>query len=109
MAGTCTQLAGLNSGRTDDVARGIGGTLVSPPLNVSDVKRYFGDVTHFSQVVDLFRVVQHGVPPRNQTFTSRLQEGARVREPQHYTETSAADMENISGRCKEEQVPGFKK
>ena len=63
MADTWTHLARLNGGRIGDVARGIGGTLVSPPLNVSDVdKRYFGDVKKFSQVDDLLRVVQHGVP-----------------------------------------------
>ena len=62
MADTCTHLARLNGGRIGDVARGIGGTLVSPPLNVSDVKRYFGDVKKFPQVDDILRVVQHGVP-----------------------------------------------
>ena len=73
MADTCTQLAGLNGGRIGDVARGIGGTLVSPPLNVSDVKRCFEDVKCFSQVVEPLRVVQHGVPtkPNNHYQTSR--------------------------------------
>ena len=73
MADTCTQLAGLNGGRIGDVARGIGGTLVSPPLNVSDVKRHFEDVKYLSQVVKLLRVVQHGVPtqPDNHSQTSR--------------------------------------
>ena len=73
MVDTCTQLAGLSGGRVGDVARGIGGTLVSPPLNVSGVKRYFGDVKYLSQVVELLRVVQHGVPakPSNNKQTSR--------------------------------------
>ena len=73
MADTCTQQAGLNGGRIGDVARGIGGTLVSPPFNVSDVKRYLGDVKHSSQAVKLHRVVQHGVPakPNNHKQTSR--------------------------------------
>ena len=62
MADICTQLAGLSGGRIGDVARGIGGTLVSPPLNLSDVKRYFGDVKQFPQAAELLRVVQHGVP-----------------------------------------------
>ena len=47
MVDTRTQLTGLNGGRIGDVTRGIGGTLVSPPLNVSDVKRCFGDFKHF--------------------------------------------------------------
>ena len=62
MADTCTQLAGRNGGRIGDVARVIGGTLVSPPFNVSDVKRYFRDVKYILQVVELLRVVQLGVP-----------------------------------------------
>ena len=62
MADTCTHLARLNGGIIGDVARGIGGTLVSPPSNVSDVKRYFGDVKKLPQVDDLLRVLQHGVP-----------------------------------------------
>ena len=66
MADTHTQLAGLNSGRIGDVARGIGGTLAKPPLNVSDVKQYFGGMKHFPQVADLFRAVQHGVPAETQ-------------------------------------------
>ena len=61
MAGTCTQLARLNGGRIGDIARRIGGTLVSPPLNVRDVKRHFGDVKRFPQVAELIRVVQRGV------------------------------------------------
>ena len=73
MADTCTQLAGLNGGRIGGIARGIGGTQVSPPLNVSDVKRYFEDVKYISQVVELLRVVQYGVPaqPNNHNQTSR--------------------------------------
>ena len=69
MVDTCTQLAGLNGGRIGDVARGIGGTLVSPLLNVSDVKRYFEYVKHLSQVVKLLlRVVQHGVPAQPNNY-----------------------------------------
>ena len=57
MADTCTHLARPNGGRTGDVARGIGGTLVSPLLNVSDVKRYFRGVKKFPQLAELLRVV----------------------------------------------------
>ena len=72
MADTCTHLARLNGGRIGDVARGIGGTLVSPPLNVSDVNRYFGDVKKFPQVDDLLRVVQHGVPAKTKQSQADL-------------------------------------
>ena len=79
---TCTQLAGLNGGRIGDIARGTGGTLVSPLMTVSDVKRYFGDVKRFSQVVELLRVVQHGVPakPNNHKQTLRRRWSTRAKE-----------------------------
>ena len=44
MARTGTELVLLNDGRVGDVATGIGGTLVLPPLNVDDVKHHFEDV-----------------------------------------------------------------
>ena len=72
MADTCTHLARLNGGRIGDVARGIGGTLVSPPLNVSDVKQYFGDVKELPQVDDLLRVLQHGVPAETKQSQANL-------------------------------------
>ena len=72
---------------------------MSPPLNVSDVKRCFGDVKHFSYGTET---------PRNQTITSRLQDGARVREPQNYRERSTLEVGNTSGRCKGENVISIK-
>ena len=44
MARTGTEMVLLNDGRVGDVATGIGGTLVLPPLNVDDVKHHFEDV-----------------------------------------------------------------
>ena len=44
MARTDTELVLLNDGRVGDVATGIGGTLVLPPLNVDDVKHHFEEV-----------------------------------------------------------------
>ena len=44
IARTGTELALHNDGRVGDVATGIGGTLVSPPLNVDDVKHHFEEV-----------------------------------------------------------------
>ena len=66
---TCTQLAGLNGGRIGDIARGIGGTLVSPPetLNI------------FVGSVELLRVVHDGVPAKpnhhKQTLRRRYSAG----------------------------------
>ena len=44
MAQTGTELVLHNNGRMGDVAIGIGGTLVLPPLNVDDVKHHFEEV-----------------------------------------------------------------
>ena len=44
MARKGTELVLLNDGRVRDVATGIGGTLVLPPLNVDDVKHHFEEV-----------------------------------------------------------------
>ena len=44
MARTGTELVLLNDGRVGNVATGIGGTLVLPPLNVDDVKHHFEEV-----------------------------------------------------------------
>ena len=43
-ARTGTELALHNDGRVGDVATGISGTLVLPPLNVDDVKLHFEEV-----------------------------------------------------------------
>ena len=74
MTDTCTQLPGLNGGKIGDVARGLGGTLTAPPLNVSGIKRYFGGrVKQVSQLVELLRAVEDGVPAKlnNNKQTSR--------------------------------------
>ena len=111
MADTCTQLAGPNGGRIGDVARGIGGPLVSPPLNVSDVKRYFGDVKQFPQVAELLRVVQHGFHMETEQSQADFKKMLNsVREPQNDTGPfTAGMMGKTSERCTNEQVPIFKK
>ena len=62
MARTGTELVLLNDGRVGDVATGIGGTLVLPPLNVDDVKHHFGDVKGFPGISVLVDLIKHGVP-----------------------------------------------
>ena len=57
-----TELVLLNDGRVGDVATGIGGTLVLPPLNVDDVKHHFGEVKRFPGISDLVEVIKHRVP-----------------------------------------------
>lgn len=40
----------------------MGDTLVSTPLDVSDVKQYFGDQTGFPGIDDLIELVGEGAP-----------------------------------------------
>ena len=47
MARTGIELVLLDDGRVGDVATGIDGTLVLPPLNADDVKHHFGEVKEF--------------------------------------------------------------
>ena len=62
MARTGTELVLLNDGRVGDVATGIGGTLMLPPLNVGDVKHHFGNVKVFPGISVLVDLIKHGVP-----------------------------------------------
>ena len=62
MARTGTELGLFNDGRVGNVATGIGGTLVLPPLNVDDVKHDFGEVKGFPGISDLVEIIEHGVP-----------------------------------------------
>ena len=62
MARTGTELVLLNDGRVGDVATGLGGTLVLPPLNVDDAKHHFGRVKEFPGISDLVEIIKHGVP-----------------------------------------------
>ena len=61
LANTCTQLVRLHGGKLGDVAKGIGGTLVSPPL---DAEQYFGNINRFPAIDDLLEVGANGVPAR---------------------------------------------
>ena len=69
MAETCTELLHVREGRVGNVAVGIGGTLVSPPLSVDQVKRYVEDVKRFPETNDLIDIFQNGVPV-NSTVTN---------------------------------------
>ena len=62
MARTGTELVLLNDGRVGDVATGLGGTFVLPPLNVDGVKHRFGEVKGFPGISDPVEIINHGVP-----------------------------------------------
>lgn len=62
MASTCTELARINKGSLGYVLKGLGGTLVSPPINLRDVQHHYGDQKRFPGVLDLLNILKHGVP-----------------------------------------------
>ena len=53
MAETGTKLLHVSDGEVLNAAVGIGGTLVSPPLSVSLVEHYFGNIKSFSAITEL--------------------------------------------------------
>ena len=42
-----------NRGRVGDVARYLGGILVTPPVDLDYIRRYFGELKGFSKVDEL--------------------------------------------------------
>ena len=58
LANTFTQIVRLHGGKLEDVAKGIGGTLVSPPLDVRGVEQYFVNVEQrFPPMDDLLEIL----------------------------------------------------
>ena len=49
-------------GRVGDVARSLGGFLVTPPVDPRSIKRYFGDLKGFPKIDELITIVSGGVP-----------------------------------------------
>lgn len=44
------------------MAKKLGGTLVSPPINLTEVQPHFGDHKRFPKVLELLSILKHGVP-----------------------------------------------
>ena len=61
MAETCTELLHVRGGTVGNVVVGIGGTLVSPPLFVGQVKRDVRDVNDCPEIDELIDIIQNGV------------------------------------------------
>ena len=78
MVETGTELLHVRDGKVGNVAIGIGGTLVSPPLSVSQVEHYFGDIKGIPAITELVHI-KNGVPIRtsvtNLDLTRAMQYG----------------------------------
>ena len=51
-----------NRGRVGDVARSLGGILVTPPVDPDYIRRYFGELKGFPKIDELVTIVSGGVP-----------------------------------------------
>ena len=49
-------------GVVGDVARSVGGGLVPPPIDPTQIQRYFGDLKGFETIDELITIVTTGVP-----------------------------------------------
>ena len=51
-----------NRGRVGDMARSLGGILVTPPVDPDYIRRYFGELKGFPKIDELITIVSGGVP-----------------------------------------------
>ena len=51
-----------NRGRVGDVARSLGGILMTPPVDPDYIRRYFGEIKGFPKLAELITIVSGGVP-----------------------------------------------
>lgn len=72
LANVGSQLLKTNKGELGDVEREIGGTLMSPPLDLNDVKRHFGSQKRFPDIANLINIVDKGVPAKTLESTPDL-------------------------------------
>ena len=62
LADICTTLTRQYRGAVGDVARALGGALVAPPIDATNIRRYLGDLKGFGAINDLITIVTRGVP-----------------------------------------------
>ena len=90
MAETCTELLHVSDGRVGEVAVGLGGTLVSPPLSVDHVEHYFGEVKGFPAITELIDIMKNGVPVK--TSVTNLDPSRVIRYGNHSTVLEHMDL-----------------
>ena len=49
-------------GRIGDMARSLGGILVTPPVDPDYIRRYFGELRGFQKIDKVIKIVSGGVP-----------------------------------------------
>ena len=77
-----------NSGRVGDVARSLGGILVTPPLDPDYIRRYFGESKEFPKIDELITIVSGGgaviAPPSQADLESTLRFGNHRSAEEHH-------------------------
>ena len=62
LAEICTSMMRDNRSRVGDVARPLGGILVTPPVDPDYIRRYVGKIKGFPKIDELITIVSGGVP-----------------------------------------------
>ena len=75
-------------GRVGDVARSLGGILVTPPVDPDYMRRYFGELKRFPKIHELITTVSGRVlviaPPSQADLESALRYGDRRSAEEHH-------------------------
>ena len=77
-----------NRGRVGDVARSLGGILVTPTVDPEYIRRYFGELEGFPKINELITTVSGGVPviapPSQADLESALRYGNHRSAEEHH-------------------------
>ena len=88
LAKISTSMMRDNRGRVGDVARSLGGILVTPPVDSDYIRRYFGELKIFPKIDELVTIVSGGVPviapPSQANLESAMRYGSYRRAEEHH-------------------------
>ena len=77
-----------NRGRVGEVARSLGGILVTHPVDPDYIRRYFGELKEFLNIDELITIVSGGVPviapPSQADLESSLRYGNHRSAEEHH-------------------------
>ena len=77
LAEICTSMMPDNRGRVGDVARSLGGILVTPPVDPDYIRRYYGELKEFPKIDELIAIIVRAGD--HYPVSSRLRECTAVR------------------------------
>ena len=77
LAEICTNMMKIRGGGVGEVARSLGGVLVKPPVDPSEIRQHFGTLKGFPQINELLTIIAGGVPVIARTSTADLDTALR--------------------------------